>query len=242
MGKVIFAVFIGFGHDANDHIGVGSPQLSFRTKNELVYSALREAILTGDIQPGSPLVISALAERFGISETPLREALRQLAAEGLVTIVPHVGARVSLPSPVELGDMLAVQLTLELMAIRLCAEKYPNVLLDELGEFMSSLDACISSGDVAGYGRLNRAFHLKMYDACGNGYLVKLISETWDKTDWARMVFRLTTSRMESSQEEHRALIEALRVRNADEAASILKRHKETSLNAFLEYLKDCSS
>lgn len=210
----------------------------FRTKNQSVYIQLKEAILSGEMEPGEPIILRSVAKRFGCSETPIREAIRRLETEGLVVTAPHIGVRVSLPSPKTLGDMLGVQLVLEAYATELCAENPPPELRGKLAAIIAEMASCVERNDYREYRRLNKQFHLTIYKSCGNEYLYGLLEDLIDKTERAHTVFKFVPTRLQSSSAEHVAIAEAVCSGDSAKAKNLVMRHKGSSFSAFLQYLK----
>jgi DNA-binding GntR family transcriptional regulator len=140
-----------------------------RTVKETLVETLRDEIVQGDHTPGQYLRLEEIAARFDVSTMPVREALRDLEAEGLVTSFPHRGAMVTRLSPDELEDIYDMRVVLEEMATRLAVPFLTESTLAELTSLVEQMDEHL--GDVATLVRLNHQFHLTLYEASGRGHL-----------------------------------------------------------------------
>ncbi len=187
-----------------------------------VAGVLREAIAEGVLAPGTPLRQDELATRFGFSRMPIRDALRLLEAEGLVSIHPTKGAFVASMDAIEIGEIYAVRELLEVEAMRL---SLPQLTSARLAGAAAALEAIDAEPNVGRWGALNRAFHLALYGACGNGRLLGLIEAQHNAAD--RYV-RLLLSNLDyraRSQLEHRKLLAACRKGDLERAIAWLTKH-----------------
>jgi len=193
-----------------------------RTVAEQVANVLREAIASGTMKAGTPLRQDELAEQFGFSRMPIRDALRQLEAEGIVSIHPTKGAHVARMDSAEIGEIYALRELLESEALRL---SIPNLAVATLDEAEQVLDQIDVERDVGRWGALNRIFHLALYDACGNSRLLGLIEAHHNAADRYVRILLSNLDHRSRSQAEHRALLAACRRRDAGKAMGILRQH-----------------
>ncbi len=202
------------------------------TKGGALYSSLREAILSAKLRPGSHLKAMELAEKIGVSVIPIREALHRLAAEGLVTIRPHVGAFVTELPTDRLIDILELRLVLECYAI----EKVVAVLADSefevLDGLLAEMEADLAAADWSRYAQHNRSFHRAIYGLCGSAVLKEEIDRLFALSERGQVLFALEPAYTEQSQAEHRQLMEAIRARDAARATSIMARHRRRNVDA----------
>jgi DNA-binding GntR family transcriptional regulator len=192
------------------------------TVAEQVANVLRESIADGSLAAGTPLRQDDLAERFGFSRMPVRDALRQLEAEGIVSIHPTKGAHVARMDVTEIREIFAVRALLESEALRLSV---PNLGIEKLGEAGHVLNQIDAEPNVGRWGTLNRAFHLALYSACGNARLLGLIEAHHNAADRYVRVLLSNLNYRSQSQEEHRDLLTACRHRDAAAAVRILRKH-----------------
>ncbi|MFD1981190.1 GntR family transcriptional regulator [Mesorhizobium newzealandense] len=193
-----------------------------RTVAEQVANVLREAIANGTIKAGTPLRQDELAEQFGFSRMPIRDALRQLEAEGIVSIHPTKGAHVARMDSAEISEIYALRELLESEALRLSVPGLAGTKLDEAEQVLDQIDA---ERNVGRWGALNRAFHLALYDACGNRRLLGLIEAHHNAADRYVRILLSNLDHRNRSQAEHRDLLAACRRRDGGRAASILTQH-----------------
>ncbi|NUB27079.1 GntR family transcriptional regulator [Azospirillum brasilense] len=206
-----------------------------RTTAEFVEATLREAILTGVIAPGTPLRQEELAETFGVSRMPVREALRQLEARALAEFHPHRGAVVAEISAADGADIGAIRMALEPMALRLSLPGLTAADLDQAEELIAEMDG---EADPGRMGELNRRFHMTLYARAGRPRLLALTEQHLLAADrYLRFQFA-ALGYLPRSQDEHRALLAACRAGDAEEGCRLVTEHvgqAAEQLTAFLE-------
>ena len=202
------------------------------TVAEQVAGVLREAIAKGALASGAVLRQDELAERFGLSRMPIRDALRQLENEGLVTIHPTRGAFVARMDATEIREIFVVRELLEVEALRLA---YPDLTEAVLAQANLTLEQIDAEVDVGRWGLLNRQFHLALYRPCGNTRLLSLIEAQHNAADRYVRVLLSNLDYRVRSQAEHRALLASCRRRKPGEAVSGLKRHLRDGSKTLVE-------
>ncbi|NPV71033.1 MAG: GntR family transcriptional regulator [Firmicutes bacterium] len=213
-------------------------KIVYRTKNQMVYTALREAIVSGRLQPGARLVIKELALSLGTSGIPVREAIKTLEAEGLVEVTPHVGPRVAGISIEGLKQALPVRAQLEAYATETAAPNVGAAELQQLEAVIDEMASAVSSNDPYAYGTLNRRFHLTIYAVCGNEFLRKMINDLWEKTERARSLFPMMPEILADSLEAHRKIVRLLRERRIEELREFAYQHKKRAFDRMIERLE----
>ncbi len=186
---------------------------------------LEDDVVTGRLAPGARLNEASLAARFGVSRTPVRETLRQLAAQGLVEIRPYRGAIVSSPDPKSLMEMFEVIAELEAMCGRLAARR-----LTEDGEkdLIEALHACANAaeqGDPDAYYYENERFHRVIYRVSGNAFLEDQAMILQKRLAPFRRLQLRVRNRILSSQREHEAIVSAIVTGDSEAAAEALRAH-----------------
>ncbi len=199
-----------------------------RTMAEVALDELREAIVLGELVPGTPLRLEDLAASLGMSISPIREAVRQLEALGLAEHVPHHGAKVVALDVDELRDLFQVRLALETMAVRKAAERFGD---DDRAAAGRLLEQCVDArarGDVRRAMRAHTDFHFALYAASGSSWLVRLIRPAWESCERYRAAL---LAQQGSLQDRHQALdqalLEACAARDPKRAADALHHHLE---------------
>jgi DNA-binding GntR family transcriptional regulator len=210
-----------------------------RTKQEFVYRTLREAILRCELQPGERLVIDDLARRLNVSIIPVREALQLLQAESLVQVVPHVGTSVTPVSRDSIIDVFVVLEGLEVSATRLVTERGRPADLALLGGQVEAMDAALAANDREEWAALNRRFHLTISELPGLDMVKDLTAKALDRWDRLRRFYfkGVLANRVEQAQEEHREILEAMRGRDMTTLQTLVRRHNQGALQAYLSYL-----
>lgn len=204
-------------------IGLDIPGVpSIPTRDELVAETLRQAILRGELAPGQKLDQTTVAQRLGVSRSPVREALKTLAAEGLVELQPHRTATVVELSLEEMEEIYDIREVLESMAARLAAPRMDDERLAKLRELLEKMD---ESTTVREWSDLNSAFHSLIYEAAGRPRLVEIIFSL--RTAAGPYIARYIASEghKEMSQVEHREIYEACKARDGERAAAAVREH-----------------
>ncbi|HZE04750.1 MAG TPA: GntR family transcriptional regulator [Solirubrobacteraceae bacterium] len=205
------------------------------TKQQRVYEALRERILSGSYGPGFRVVIDAVAAEFGVSPVPVREAIRRLEAEGLVVYRPNAGAQVAPAEPGLFEQELSVLALLEGYATALAAPHLTPADLDRLRETTDLMAAAMQDMDPLAFGRRNHDFHEVVYERCPNRALVEMLRDTGRRLDAIRRtVFTHIPYRGAESIAEHRAIIDLLAAgAPAGEVETAARAHKLRTVESF---------
>ena len=213
-----------------------SPHL---TKQQYAYQTLRQAILKGTIAPGARLVIDDLARRFAISIIPVREALRLLESEGLLTSVAHVGATVAPISRASVLEVFTLLEGLEVVSTRTAAARIDAAALDRLAAIVDGMDQALASGRVQRWALLNTRFHLAISAETEMPLLHQMLQRTFDHWDRIRrFYFRgVLIHRARVAQADHHAMLTAMRVRDLAALELVCRRHNQAALAAYTSYL-----
>jgi DNA-binding GntR family transcriptional regulator len=201
---------------------------------EFIANTLRNAILQGVYQAKEPLRQDRLAEELGVSKIPLREALVQLKAEGLVEFLPKRGAVVSNLSSAEVEEIYLMRIALESVAL---ARAIPRLSQADLIRAESTLKIIDIENDKGRWGELNWEFHTTLYRAAGMPLLLKSIETLHNNVVRYLVIYLDRLSAWEASQKEHWALLEACRVKNHKQASDVLKSHLEQASQQLSAYL-----
>lgn len=195
-----------------------------------VAEQLRRLILTGQHKPGERLVEDKLSAELGVSRVPIREALRTLAAEGLVDLPPRRGASVTQLSPAIAHDLVEVRATLEGLNARLAARHHEPAIVTELHQVLTDGNAAAQSGNVDDLVRLNGAFHDKLAQAGRNSILWDIMRTLRERTS---LVFAANTNRRSREDwEEHSRILAAVIDGDEELAALLATRHVHQAAEA----------
>ncbi|WP_326596022.1 GntR family transcriptional regulator [Streptomyces sp. NBC_01803] len=191
-----------------------------------VLAALREDLARGELAPGRTYSAPALAERYGVSATPVREAMQRLASEGAVEIVPNRGFRVAGRSARDTAELAEVRSALEVPAVLRLARALPPERWDELRPLADATVGAASAGDRAAYAAADRAFHRALMRLTGNRQLVAITEDLHRRAQVPAAHGALPeTAELLADALEHTALLDALRVGDYAGAEALALRH-----------------
>lgn len=192
---------------------------------DVVFHTLRKAILRGDLKPDERLMEIKLAERLGVSRTPIREAIRMLQLEGLVVNIPRKGAHVAKITEKDLRDVLEVRGGLEDMAVRLASKRITKEQVELLQEAAQAFEAAVEADQLIPLAEADENFHALIYQATTNERLVQMLNNIRDQMYRYRIEYLKDENSRKLLIEEHRKLCEILQQRNGEEAATVMKAH-----------------
>ncbi|HJX49254.1 MAG TPA: GntR family transcriptional regulator [Gaiellaceae bacterium] len=209
-----------------------------RTMAEAALERLREAIIMGELTPGTPLRLEDLARSLGMSISPIREAVRQLEALGLAEHVPHHGAKVMGLDVEELRELFSIRLALESMALRRAAELFDAADEEAARAHLTACDEARHRGDTRAGVRAHTAYHFALYDAARSGWLLRLIRPAWDSCERYRPVLLTAGAVQDRHEELDVELLEACAAHEPDRAAAALREHLELATDIYAVELK----
>jgi len=205
---------------------------------EAALERLREAIIMGELTPGTPLRLEDLARTLGMSSSPIREAVRQLEALGLAEHVPHHGAKVMGLDVEELRELFSIRLALEGMAVRRAAELFEPGDAESARRHLEALDEARRRGDVRQAVRSHGAFHFALYEAAHSAWLLRLIRPAWDSCERYRPVLLARGAVQDRHEELDGELLAACETHDGDRAARALHDHLELAADIYTVELK----
>lgn len=206
-----------------------------RSTPNLIADALREAIVQGIFQEGQSLRQDEIATQFGVSRIPVREALRQLEAEGLVTLYPNRGATVSALSPAEAQEICEIRIALETMAIQLAIPKLTELDLQKAAAILETTE---QETDVARWAELNWEFHATLYAPADRPRLLTTIKTLHVNIDRYVRLQMVKMNYLERSQKEHYQLLDACSKQDSKTAVRLLRRHIGAAGEQLVAYLQ----
>ncbi|NLH83617.1 MAG: GntR family transcriptional regulator [Phyllobacteriaceae bacterium] len=214
--------------DGIDDESLGSDPAGAGPTADRLYAVLVDRILDGRLRPGDALNELALAEDFGVSRTPVREAVQRLAMAGLAERGPRRSFRVRRLPPAELGDLLEALCEIEAVCARLSAARMSEVERREL-EICVGEGARAAAGDGETYARLNVRFHQLLFDGARNDHLKEIAAQLRIRAAPYREAQFRQTDRIASSQDEHERILAAVLARDPAEAQAAMTRHVASS-------------
>ncbi|HEY4163452.1 MAG TPA: GntR family transcriptional regulator [Dongiaceae bacterium] len=218
------------------------PDVSSTSSSAKAYEKLKLLILQGEIARGEPLIERTIAERLGVSRTPVRETIQRLEREGLVRVIEGKGAFVASYTAEDLIEIYQLREALEPLAARLACDHMESDVLDRFeGEFnRQKADPRTREDDPDSWTRLGRAFHEAFIQASGNERLVKVISGMQEQIELFRGLGRTISPNAisESTVDEHLEILHALKTRDPLRAETAVKVHLQNALHYRLEGLR----
>lgn len=205
------------------------------SKQERAYAILRERILNGAYSPGHRLVIDALARELGMSQVPIREALRRLEAESWVMYQRNIGLQVAPPDPGKWEDQMTTLALLEGAATALAASHLGAQEISRLRDLNTEMQKALHTIDILSFSRCNEEFHGAIYQSCPNAYLVELLQETMNHLAMMRRtIFLYIPQRGRASIQEHTHIIELLEAQApVQEIEQAAREHKLRTIEAY---------
>ncbi len=201
---------------------------------EATAEQIRDAIVSGELPLGSKLSEQRLADIFGVSRSPVRDALASLQTEGLVNISAKRGSFVFTPDLKEVDDLCEYRAVLEAAALRMALARNPEALVSGLSKSITEMQAALEKQDVGRYTRGDLQFHKAIIETCGNRSIAQAYERTISPVMALRThLFTIMNATLDRSMEEHAVLVEACRSGDADEAVRLLEEHVSHLVDAF---------
>ncbi|MGN7285857.1 GntR family transcriptional regulator [Shouchella rhizosphaerae] len=196
-----------------------------------VTDAIREAIVLSDYKPGEKLSEAQLAEYYQVSRTPIREALKQLDREGLVTIIPRVGTCVTKPTLEEINELFELKEMMEGLGAGAFANRITDAEVNVLEKLVHQMETAVAERDFDSYVAANQDFHKSILEGSKNSklkYFLNLLLNQMPFRSYVHLSIQ-APERIEKSLEEHRMILNALKDRNQIEAEQAMKIHVKAS-------------
>lgn len=192
---------------------------------DVVFNTLRQAILKGELEPGERLMEIQLAERLGVSRTPIREAIRKLELEGLVLMIPRKGAEVAKISEKSLRDVLELRRSLEELAIELACQRMTEEEIDELEDAQRAFRKAVDSKDVMLMAETDEKYHEIIYQGTKNSRLVQILNNLRKQMYRYRLEYIKDADKRQILLIEHDNILKAVRNRKVAEAKAAMREH-----------------
>ena len=207
--------------------------------SDAVLKKLKQSILDGSLKPGERLRQAELSRIYGVSRAPIRDAIRRLAGEGLITLHGE-NARVSAVSLDEFLEIYRIREVLEAMAARLSVSKVSDETLLHLERILTEMEKISKDDDnLEQWLELNRKFHFDSYASCNSPILLKMISNLWDSTDYCRKRYVTLTGNLEHANQSHRIMLDALAKKDVRKYVSLCRSHVHGTGMTIKEVSKD---
>ena len=206
---------------------------------DVVFNTLRQAILKGELAPGERLMEIQLAEKLGVSRTPIREAIRKLELEGLVLMIPRKGAEVARISEKSLKDVLEVRRSLEELAIELACQRMTDADLQELERMQVRFCEAIAEGSAMEIAESDEAYHDVIYNCTRNTRLVQILNNLREQMYRFRLEYIKDEDKRQILRLEHEKILKARRSRHLAEARAAVREHIDNQEITVLKNIKE---
>ncbi len=210
-----------------------------RTLHGEVVDAIRRMIVDGHLEPGQKIPEKELCEKFDISRTPLREALKALAAEGMLELLPQRGARVAVLEDKEVAELFPIIAAMEALAGELACDRITDPQVEEIRRMHERMSAAFGQSDRLGYATLNRAIHMAIFDAAGNAALIALYRNMELKIRNIRHTMRQLPDDWKQALDDHNEMLDALAARDRIRLSAIMKQHVLNTAEAVRHSMDD---
>jgi len=212
---------------------------SYLPLRDVVFLTLRDAILKGDLKPGERLMEMHLAERLGVSRTPIREAIRMLEKEGLAVTVPRKGAQVAKMTEKDLEDVLEIRDALDELAVRSACKRWTEAELNKLRQATIDFEVAAKGKDVRDIVEKDENFHDIIYHMTENNKLNDIVSNLREQMYRYRYEYVKDTSNYSRLVEEHKMILEGITRRDTEYVTEIMHMHLKNQINAVRETIRE---
>ena len=210
----------------------------FLPLRDVVFNTLRQAILTGELKPGERLMEIHLANKLGVSRTPIREAIRKLELEGLVIMIPRRGAEVAQITEKSLTDVLEVRRALDALCVELACDRISEAELEQLKEACNRFEEATETKNAKVIAQADVALHDIIVAATGNARLVQLVNNLAEQMYRYRFEYIKDESRHAKLVEEHRTIYESIVKKDKKTAAEAAKTHIDNQEASIINQLR----
>lgn len=210
----------------------------YQPLSEVIGTALRDAIISGELKPGERLMEIHYAKKLGVSRTPFREAIHKLEQEGLVIVLPRRGAQVSHLSEKDIIDVLEIRASLDSLAAQLAAQRIELQDLQELEAIAMEFNENTETGDIQPLIASDVRFHEVIYKAAGNSRLLSIHTGLKDQIHRFRVLYLKDYSSPKSLAEEHMQILNAIKQGNAQDAYELSHKHIRHQEEVILSSMK----
>lgn len=211
---------------------------TFLPLRDVVFNTLRQAILTGELEPGEHLMESELADKLGVSRTPIREAIRKLELEGLVNMTPRKGARVAQITLEDLTDVLEVRRHLEELAVELACKKATEEDLEQLHVLHENIRQAMQDGNLTEIAEADVKLHEAIYRMTGNRRLIQLLHNLREQMYRYRLEYIKDRQTRDNLILEHQEIIDAVETRDVERAKKAILIHIDNQEKTILENME----
>lgn len=209
----------------------------FLPLRDVVFNTLRKAILTGELKPGERLMEIHLANKLGVSRTPIREAIRKLELEGLVIMIPRRGAEVAQITEKSMSDVLEVRRALDALCVELACDRISKEELEALSDACKGFEKAVAEGNLERIAEADVYLHDIIVQATGNARLVQLVNNLSEQMYRYRFEYIKDITKHKKLIEEHRIIYESIVNKDKETASREAKIHIDNQKNAIIKQI-----
>jgi DNA-binding GntR family transcriptional regulator len=213
--------------------------VEFPTKNNYIYENLKDEIVEGKRKPGERIIIPEVAQKYNVSGMPVREALNRLHQEGLVEVIPHVGARVAPFDMEKFKEIMMIRNTLEALAAKVNTPFIDQETKVRLEQLHDEMKRCAEMGEFVRYSKLNKEFHHTIYSSGPYPLLSDMIVSLWSRSEFSRNIFGKFPERVEVSLGQHARILEAIKNSDAERVQQLVCEQNDTAYEMIVAVSKE---
>lgn len=210
----------------------------FLPLRDVVFNTLRQAILTGELKPGERLMEIHLANKLGVSRTPIREAIRKLELEGLVLMIPRRGAEVAQITEKSMNDVLEVRRAMDALCAELACDRITEEGKEALRKACEDFEKAVATGDVKKIASTDVALHDIIVEATGNARLIQLIHNLSEQMYRYRFEYIKDSKEHQNLIDEHRVIYESILRKDKEAASQAAKNHIDNQKRAIIRQIR----
>ena len=216
----------------------GTNMDDFLPLRDVVFNTLRQSILIGELKPGERLMEIHLANRLGVSRTPIREAIHKLEREGLVTITPRRGAEVAQITEKSMNDVLEVRQALDALCVELACDRITEEGTEALRKACDHFEQCVNTGDSKRIAQADVALHDIIVQATGNQRLIQLVNNLSEQMYRYRFEYIKDSSQHQTLVNEHRIIYQSIVRKDKETAAAAARTHIDNQKKAIMRQIR----
>jgi len=204
--------------------------------SQKVYRILKTEIVKRNLKPGTKLLEVKIAKQMGVSRTPVREAIRELVAEGFVKMIPNQGVIVSIASIEDTQEVLQIRSVLEGLAARLATKVINGEEIKELEQYIEQMEYYANKDNALAFSKMDVEFHELILNICGNNRLIQIRKNLSDQAHRYRIRSLSIPGRLKHSLKEHQEIVKALKKKDSEQAGRLSQKHIENVLKNILAH------
>jgi len=206
-------------------LNLGELKYDRKYLRDIIFEKLNAAIMDGTLVQGQKITEQQISKEFGVSRTPVREALYKLTATGLIRIIPHQGFLVSKWSAKEIKDVFEIRIVLERLAIELFIKNYSQRNVDTLGDILQKMEDAARESNFVEAAKMNNDFHDLIVKQCGNDEIFHIMEPLKNRISIFRLISISIPLRVNTSLEEHRTILRSISRKDVERAKSLIEAH-----------------